>query len=173
MKNLIQAAVILSKASFNSRDMQGDGTHDFIKIDQIETKGANFILICCQNLDTVSIITDGDISIGSNIMGSDVEGNRTLLYSGPWTFTAATGDGSIWMFALIPDSSIDLSNLETSYTSLPYDEYDNLDTAMNEIQAVRTEVIGPFIPALIDIIFRVPVAQTEIDMKVTVYGLNV
>jgi hypothetical protein len=173
MKNLIKAATILNKTSFVSADMETDSTHDFFKIDQIKTKGCNFILICCQNLETVSIITDGDIAIGSNIMNSDVEGNRTLLYSGPWTFTAATGAGAIWMFALIPDFGIELTDLHTDYNSLPFDEYANLDNSMNEIQDLRTEIIGPFIPALIDIIFRVPVAQTEIDVNVTVYGLNV
>ena len=173
MKNLIQAATILSKVSFELAEMEDDTIHSFFKIDQIETKGANFILICCQNLAAVNPDIDGDIAIGSNIMDSDEAGNRTLLYDGVWSFNATTGDGAIWVLALIPTAGIDLSNLETSYTSLPYDEYNNLDTANNEIQTTRTEVIAPFIPALIDIIFRAPVAQIHIDMNITVYGLNV
>ena len=81
MQNLIQAPRILNKTSFDLADMETDATNNFFKIDQIKTDGANFILICCQNLDTLVVSDDGDISIGSNLMDSGAIGDRTILYT--------------------------------------------------------------------------------------------
>lgn len=174
MKNLLKAATIISKATFAVGDMETDGGFNFFKIDQIETKGANFLLVCCENLDTVALAIDGDISIGSNIMDTGEDGDRTLLYTGEWTFTVPAGAGStIWTYAIKPNADVDLSNLETGIFDLPFDEYADLTTTNNIILTNRTEIVAPFIPPLIDIIFRAPTTQLLIDMNITVYGMNV
>ena len=133
MKNLIKSAVVMAKAKFLLSDMQEVSDHHFFKLDQIQTNGADVIIVCIKDSSIVLNALLGDVSIGSNIMDSDEAGNRTLLYSTNWNLAINTDDGRIYIASFVKDGLIDLTDLKTAYFDLPFDEYDNLDEENNVI----------------------------------------
>lgn len=133
MKNLINQAVVLAKTNFKLADMDDDGTNLFFKLDQVQTKGSDFILVVIKDKATATASILGDVSIGADIMASGEAGKRTLLYKTDWDLTPSTDDGRIYAAAFIKDSSMVMDNLKTDYFDLPFDEYANLDADNNLI----------------------------------------
>ena len=148
---------VIAKTSFTRSQMTSDGVHYFFKLDQLKTNGANCLLVSIQDNATITNTVLGNVSIGANLMDSGVAGNRTLLYSTDWNIQPSTDNGSIFVAGFIPDSNFDISNLATDYPDLPFNNYSNLDSENNFIPAIQSDVIAPFIPDILDIIFRAPV----------------